>query len=342
MRTAIETDSLTSRLRSELSLRASSLLEKPLKLPLSHLRMIEPEAYHDKQRAPAWYKVSPIDPWSKVWIEWTSTRSVQDEAALIVRRFEALVRLLREDQYVAVFQNLRCLGYVERLSSSGGPSAVQYGFVFERPPSSSSSVPVSLVELLTTTTRAPSLTARIRLLRVLAESVEKLHADDRLDLRRPFLSGFEYSRPAGTPYLFEAPPAMAADDLYRHPAVQGRPREDGHGYGYKKHHDIYALGVVFLEIAYWKPVYSILGYDGDHIIRAGVASRTKETLINGVYGEMVESYLGDTVADVTRACLSGSVAQGAADTVASNASVDAQIQTRFHDLVVQILQQLKI
>ncbi|KAK7917989.1 hypothetical protein PG985_009863 [Apiospora marii] len=362
MRTAIEADSLTPRLRSELSLRASSLSEKPLKLPLSHLRMIEPETYHDMQRAPAWYKVSPIEPWSKVWLEWTSTRTVQSEASLILRRFEALVRLLREEQYVAVFQTLRCLGYVERPSgSSSGPSEVQYGFVFERPPSSPSSVPVSLAELLSTTTRAPSLTARIRLLRVLAESVEKLHAvdwlhkglrsqnilffhdeDDRLDLGRPFLSGFEYSRPGGAPYLSEAPPAMAAEDLYRHPAVQGGPREDGHGLGYKKHHDMYALGVVFLEIAYWKPVYSILGYDGDHIIKPGVASRTKDVLMNGVYGEVVESCLGDTVADIVRACLSGSVVNAVVDAGASNAFVDAQIQTQFHDLVVQKLQHLKI
>ncbi|KAK8057861.1 hypothetical protein PG996_011798 [Apiospora saccharicola] len=357
MRTAIETDSLTSRLRSELSLRSSSLSEKPLKLPLSHLRMIESETYHGKQRAPAWYKVSPIEPWSKVWIEWTSNRAVQSEGSRTVKRFEALVRLLREEQYVAVFQTLRCLGYVERPSGSpsGGASEVQYGFVFERPPSSPSSVPVSLAELLTATTRVPSLTARIRLLRVLAESVEKLHAvdwlhkglrsqnilffhddNDRLDLRRPFLSGFEYSRPDGAPYLSESPPP------WRPRICIGGPREDGYGFGYKKHHDIYALGVVFLEIAYWKPVYSILGYDGDHIIRPGVASRTKDLLMSGVYGEMVESYLGDTVADIVRACLSGSVANVVVEAGASDVFINTQIQTQFHDLVVQSLQQLKI
>ncbi|KAK8096025.1 hypothetical protein PG999_014047 [Apiospora kogelbergensis] len=362
MRTAIDTDSLTSRLRSDLDLRASNLADKPLKLPLSHLRMVEPETYRDKQRAPAWYyKASPIEPWSKVWVEWTSTRNVQSETALITRRFEALVRLLREEQSVAVFQTLRCLGYVERPFSGGPSSEIQYGFVFERPPRVSSSVPVSLLELLRGAKRAPSLTARIRLLRVLAESVEKLHAvnwlhkglrsqnilffrdeDDRLDLGRPYVSGFEYSRPADAPYLSESPPAMAAEDLYRHPAVQGGPIEDGGGFGYKKTHDIYALGVVFLELAYWKPVYSILGYDGDHIIKPGVASRTKEILMSGIYGEVVESHLGDTVADIVRVCISGTVAQGVVALEGLDVFIDAQLQTRFHDLVVQRLQQLNI
>lgn len=119
-------------------------------------------------------------------------------------------------------------------------------------------------------------------MKALVESVEKLHAVNWLhkglrsrnviffppysgdyDLSQPYLSGFDYSRPENADYWSESPPSMVAEDLYRHPAVQGGPREDSRGFGYQKQHDIYALGIILLEISYWKPIYSILGFEND-------------------------------------------------------------------------------
>ncbi|KAH8167656.1 hypothetical protein CIB48_g576 [Xylaria polymorpha] len=70
--------------------------------------------------------------------------------------------------------------------------------------------PISLFDLLNED-RVPSLDARLTLVRALTEAIlEKLHAVDWL----------------------ESPPAIAAEDLYRHPSVQGGLRDNsGHGFG---------------------------------------------------------------------------------------------------------------
>ena len=63
-----------------------------------------------------------------------------------------------------------------------------------------------------------------------------------LDLSQPWVLGFEFSRPED---FFSAGPVdfCAARDVYRHPDRQGMPEAR-----FNKLHDIYALGVVLLEI----------------------------------------------------------------------------------------------
>lgn len=85
----------------------------------------------------------------------------------------------------------------------------------------------------------PSLSAWVALIRTLAESLEKLHAvdwlhkdvrsdniiffsckeDDLLDLKKPYLSGFDYSRPESSVSLSENAPTSLCNDLYHHPNV---------------------------------------------------------------------------------------------------------------------------
>ena len=65
---------------------------------------------------------------------------------------------------------------------------------------------------------------------------------DEVDYSEPWLLGFEYSRPeldfsAG---FIDIDPSR---DVYRHPERQGQPQKL-----FNKLHDIYALGVVLLEI----------------------------------------------------------------------------------------------
>jgi len=63
-----------------------------------------------------------------------------------------------------------------------------------------------------------------------------------VDYSQPWVLGFEFSRPEG---FFSAGLAdfCPARDVYRHPERQGRPEAV-----FNKLHDIYALGVVLLEI----------------------------------------------------------------------------------------------
>lgn len=64
----------------------------------------------------------------------------------------------------------------------------------------------------------------------------------------PYLTGWGFARPelGGTELLqdFEVEP-----NFYRHPARQGNP-----GSAFTKEHDIYALGVILLEIGLWKTI----------------------------------------------------------------------------------------
>lgn len=73
-----------------------------------------------------------------------------------------------------------------------------------------------------------------------------------IDLDKPYLVDFEYARPldAQTLYTFSSDIEY---DIYRHPARQGIPSES-----FTKTHDIYALGVVLLEIGLWRTAFDLI------------------------------------------------------------------------------------
>ena len=74
-----------------------------------------------------------------------------------------------------------------------------------------------------------------------------------IDFSEPWLHGFEYSRPEldfSAGFVDSCP----SRDIYRHPERQGQPQKL-----FNKLHDIYALGVVLLEIGISSPV--ALGQD---------------------------------------------------------------------------------
>lgn len=65
---------------------------------------------------------------------------------------------------------------------------------------------------------------------------------DKVDLTQPWIFGFEFSRPDS---FFSAGfiDACPDRDVYRHPERQGQPLTT-----FRKIHDIYALGIILLEI----------------------------------------------------------------------------------------------
>ena len=69
-----------------------------------------------------------------------------------------------------------------------------------------------------------------------------MDTSEKLDLTQPWIFGFEFSRPEN--YFSAGFIDTCPDrDVYRHPERQGQPLTT-----FKKTHDIYALGIVLLEI----------------------------------------------------------------------------------------------
>jgi hypothetical protein len=75
-----------------------------------------------------------------------------------------------------------------------------------------------------------------------SSTIESLSLEQTVDYSQPWVLGFELSRPEND---FSAGfiDIDAARDVYRHPERQGQPQKP-----FQKIHDIYALGVVLLEI----------------------------------------------------------------------------------------------
>ncbi|KAA8615837.1 hypothetical protein PtrSN002B_007860 [Pyrenophora tritici-repentis] len=289
-----------------------------------------PEDIEEGSRTEAFYHKTPV------WIEWKTVetfgprRDHSTMEAKIHARVKKLAALLSKNNRTVRFRAPFCRGYFIDTDES------RFGLVFEKPASiSPTTEPTSLHTLLTKPdVDVPSLTSRITLMRLLAETVERLHAVDwlhkglrsanillfphnnptgEMNYTDPFISGFDYSRPATNDELSETPSDDLAGDLYRHPSVQSRHnREDAGGReSYKKSFDLYSLGIVLLEIAYWKPIDVILGIDLDEAVPRDTR-HVQRRLLNGEPRHLgwVRSFVGDTVEAVVRACLSGPEAFG--------------------------------
>ncbi|KAE8832552.1 hypothetical protein PTNB85_06944 [Pyrenophora teres f. teres] len=320
-----------------------------------------PEDIEEGERTEAFYNKTPI------WIEWKTIEIFgprQDHSSIdakIHSRVKKLAALLSKNNRTVRFRAPFCHGYFIDTTES------RFGLVFEKPASvPPTTEPTSLHALLTKPEMdVPSLTSRIMLMRLLAETVERLHAVDWLhkglrssnillfphnqtgdiNYADPFISGFDYSRPAANDELTEPSSDNPAADIYRHPSVQSRNnREDTGGReSYKKSFDLYSLGIVLLEIAYWKPIDAILGIDLDEAVPKDTR-HVQRRLLDGEPRHLgwVRSFVGDTVEEVVRACLRGPEAFGLdRDADEKREVVAAMLQMEFGERVVGRLAGMK-
>ncbi|KAF1998958.1 hypothetical protein P154DRAFT_494309 [Amniculicola lignicola CBS 123094] len=115
-----------------------------------------------------------------------------------------------------------------------------------------------------------------------------------VDFTTPLLFGFEYARPGHDPTNLEEDYSLE-NNVYRHPNRWGRPTVR-----FEKSHDVYSLGVILLEIAFWKDVKSILDYKKtDRISATGVREKLMKRS-----RERLPHMVGKVFTDVILLCLS--------------------------------------
>lgn len=287
-------------------------------------------------------------------------------------RINALTKLLHQpkEQLFCILpcQGWRYLQHQKRIA-----------YIFEMP-SGTGTTPKSLLRLVGEPSLQPALGAKFNLAYGLARSIAQLHmvkwvhesfrsenvlffpsspetelpstvpsATSEVDIEKPWIFGFEFSRPdaffsAG--YVDICPDR----DVYRHPERQGQPLTT-----FKKTHDIYALGVVLLEIGthvdialiashtpldlstnmltvpsgMWRPAITL---EKNHFAHAkGIAIANH--LIKHAQKHL-EKQMGEKYRDIVLKCLSGNFG------VVDDTKEDLKLQQAFRAQVVEVLRKI--
>jgi hypothetical protein len=141
-----------------------------------------------------------------------------------------------------------------------------------------------------------------------------------LNLMSPYILGFEYSRPDSL--TAESDLVVLANPdyhLYQHPHVQGPARDR-----YSRAYDIYSLGIVLLEIGYWRRISGFWHED-----------YTMDSLREDLRSFHVPNLglkVGKIYMEVVQKCLSGELADEGTD--------ENRSQKRFYWAVVRELEKL--
>jgi hypothetical protein len=235
----------------------------------------------------------------------------------ISRRVQSLTALLNVLK-ASSFRSLHCIG------SFQDPEKSEYGFVFDRPLASREHVPPRSLLSLLRATYTPSQTARFQLAYELATTVLHLHSAGWLHkglrsenilffptsgnapftLNEPYIMGFEYARRDAPDEETEKPSLNPSQDIYRHPRAQGLASAR-----YVKAFDIYALGIILVEIARWRPFEDIVEKMGYKLKDVNVATTTniQKTITGGKdkdkFPVNLRFTMGDEYTKVVLCCL---------------------------------------
>ena len=299
-----------------------------------------------------------------VWIEWKPYRLVPSEHdhdssmpspknTQRVKELVALLQSVKDDGFCAP----SCLGWFDdRDEGKKNCNPSRFGLVFENP--TQGRAPTSLYELVQTYNK-PSLTDRIALSRRIAKCVLYLHAvswlhkglrsdsiifvptEDKVDITCPYVTGYDYARPDKDD---EATVSTTGEDdltsqLYVHPNYQGRLARGT----YRKTFDIYSLGMLLLEIAYWMHVKDMLKL-GAHMSEEEVKSvRANLLMPENQYMMKLKQNFGIKFGEVVHCCLQGreafDIAEGERE---SDPVTGAKLQQAFIAKVVEPLDEIQL
>jgi hypothetical protein len=138
-----------------------------------------------------------------------------------------------------------------------------------------------------------------------------------------FLGDWGYARPIGGNTQMRSNFDIESN-LYLHPERQGSP-----GREFARRHDIYALGVVLLEIGVWRTASQLFGSQIKDAQRAGKLPKSKDvyTALLGLAKMQLGKEMGERYAAAVVACLTGDLSQ----------TSDLELSLDFRDKVVNAI-----
>jgi hypothetical protein len=308
-----------------------------------------------------------------VWIEWKPYEleipGVDDEDGprrihpATELRTAALTRMLQLEK-PSDFCTPLCHGYFDDWELSRRKHR-RFGWIFALPFSQTNVV--SLYTLLNDSDKGPkvckpSLNTRILMSKKLAISVLYLHGVNWLhkgirssnvlfsygqsppDLENPQLSGFEYSRPDASNQTTEHNEQDLEVDMYRWPTIHGQINQRS-----RKIHDIYALGLLLLEVFMWKPLHKILKLDLQQLDFEQVGDVRKMLLTDrpGVLLKLRQK-VGDKIHDLIRRCIQAEGQDGFGvfeqdeEQEENSGIVGLRLQEAFMGRAIEVLQDLNV
>lgn len=257
-----------------------------------------------------------------VWVEWKEyepDHQLPFWREMIEERVQKLAALLSIQGTPQEFRAPHCIGYIHDTDED----TARYGFVYSIPNSIPDAEPLALFDLIQQGAK-PSLTQRIGLAHNITSSLMYLHSVNWLhkgirsgnivffappgqkpDYNAPIISGFEYARPDLPEELTEKPSDNFEDDLYRHPDALGR--SDARS---RKSWDVFSLGIVLIEIAFWKPIGDILDLHASQRDARSRLRKVRKMLLADGFLNSVGVEAGERYEDVVRHCIAGGMLLG--------------------------------
>ncbi|KAI4259536.1 MAG: hypothetical protein LQ352_000723 [Teloschistes flavicans] len=227
------------------------------------------------------------------------------------QRTENLTKVLNSDLKALNVAVLHCIGYLDQ-------SSTVTGYAFKIPPGApAGQKPVTLHQLLTNVTKpsdVPDLGDRFELAKTLTTTVfeilnigwnilfwPKPGAKGEIDFTKPYLVGFDISRPFHPGEMSEKPLSDPNDDIYRHPNYRAQ-----NSHSFLPSFDVYSLGILLFEIGQWRNV----GYQGQRrSSRPNLETHTSDpkfiekVVMNGPVADL-KRHMGAKYRDAVMACLS--------------------------------------
>ncbi|KAI1861723.1 uncharacterized protein JN550_010663 [Neoarthrinium moseri] len=314
----------------------------------------------------------------RVWVEWkeydkqASTDTLPPKQ-VILDRVENLAALLNHSPKPEAFRTPHCLGYFDQADHNDDDSDdddianLRIGLVFERPEEDglhAEMPPVSLRELLERdpkTYRRPRVTERVQLARAVSNCLLSLHlanwlhkslrsdniiffrtSQGHINYHNPYISGFDFSRPARKDEMTEIAGDDVEHNLYRHPSAQ--TAGSGERARFKKSFDIYSLGVVLVEIAHWAPVEKVLGIDLRKARgQPSMISRVRDRLLAQDMLAELGGHMGEIYEKAARRCIAGGKWLNLLETEEeTNDDVAARLSMAFYEDVVKRLDSIQV